>query len=268
MNEKTEKIIKLGLYAYYLAEQINLKNLKADFTAKLLNQSNSELFYEISEGAYMVVYNYGAVVFANMNQIEMSKSIHLLRNYCHHFIDEKIDEEYYILTNDISDLKFSFNELLTPRLDTQIIKITMLNLAQSVALDYFQNTAESLLNDIKKFAETLESKGTLNLSKKQMLKFIGKSLNTKNKIFENLYIFDTPDVTWNDELIDRLNKGLNATFELKPRYKEIESTFKNIEDNLYLFMELNQHQESNKLEWIIIVLIMIEVVDLFLTKLF
>lgn len=268
MENTITKNAKIGLYAYYLAEQINLKNLKADFTAKLLNQTASELYYELNPNSYFIVFNYGVVVFANVDKLEMSKSIHFLRGFCTHFMDEKIDEEYQIEVSNRKEMHFSFNELIVPRLDEHIIKITMLNLAQSVALDYYMNIAENLLTEVKQFTEHMEHKGTLNLSKKQMLKFIGKSLNTKNKIAENLYIFDTPDATWDDEVLDKLNRGLNSTFELKPRYKEIEATFRNIEDNLYVFMELNQHQESNKLEWIIIILIMIEVADLFLTKIF
>jgi len=42
-----------------------------------------------------------------------------------------------------------------------------------------------------------------------MMKFIGKSLNTKNKIVDNLYIFDSPDIAWD-------NKTLNGFIKHSP----------------------------------------------------
>ena len=254
------------LYAFYIAESINLKQLKADFTGNLLTSSNSELFYSIGDNGYINIFNYGAVVFANFSTIEISKTINFLRNYCSTFFDKKLDEQYEIIMKKDSENFFSFNALHIPKITENVIKIVMLNLAHSVSLDYYTDVSEELLTAIKNFSIELETKGKLHISKKNMLKFIGKSLNTKNRIAENLYIFDAPEIVWEDEYIDKINRGLIESFELRNRHKEIEFTFKNIEDNLYMFLEINQHSESNRLEYIIIILIFIEVIDMFISK--
>ncbi len=260
-NEQTVK-----LYAFYIAESINLKQLKADFTGKLLTSSSYELFYAVGDSGYINIFNYGAVVFANFSTIEMSKTINFLRSYCSVFFDKKLDEQYEIIMQKESEIIFTFNALSIPKINENVIKIAMLNLAHSVSLDYYTEISEELLTSIKNFTIELETKGKLHISKKNMLKFIGKSLNTKNRIAENLYIFDAPEIVWEDEYIDKINRGLIESFELRNRHKEIEFTFKNIEDNLYIFLEINQHHESNKLEYIIIILIFIEVINMFVSK--
>ncbi|MBF0210016.1 MAG: RMD1 family protein [Desulfamplus sp.] len=254
------------LYSFYIAESINLKILKADFTGKLLSSSSSELFYSVGDNSYIYIFNYGAVVFANFSTIEMSKTINFLRTYCSMFFDKKLDEKYEIITQKEGGTVFTFNSLFVPKITENVIKIAMMNLAHSVSLDYYTDVSEEILTSIKNFSIELETKGKLYISKNNMLKFIGKSLNAKNRIAENLYIFDAPEIVWEDEYIDKINKGLIDSFELRNRHKEIEFTFKNIEDNLYMFLEINQHSESNRLEYIIIILIFIEVINMFFSK--
>ncbi len=100
-----------------------------------------------------------------------------------------------------------------------------------------------------------------------MHRFLGKALNTQNDIAENIYIFDAPDLTWEDEYLDRLHRGLMKHFDLRIRFSEIEYTLRIIENNLTVFREIIHQRESNLLEFIIILLILVEVFDLFITKL-
>jgi len=146
------------------------------------------------------------------------------------------------------------------------MKSAMLNTAHSVAMDFYSQRVHELLYEINRFTTEMEMEGSISISRKNMLRFIGRTLNSKNRIVENLFIFDSPDTTWDDEYLDKIHRGLARTFELQIRFKEIEYTFKVVEDNLSVFRELYLHRESSKLEWIIIVLICIEVFDLILGK--
>ena len=114
----------------------------------------------------------------------------------------------------------------------------------------------------------LEQTGKLNVNRRNMLKFIGKALNTQNEIADNIYIFDAPEQVWDDEYLDKLHKGLLRHFDLRVRFSEIEYTLRIIEGNLNVFREISNHRESNMLEWIIIILILVEVFNLLISKIF
>jgi uncharacterized Rmd1/YagE family protein len=93
-------------------------------------------------------------------------------------------------------------------------------------------------------------------------------MNLKNRITENLYIFDSPDETWENENLNKIDMGLKRTFDLQERFRNIQEGLGIIKENLELFKDIMQYRNSNLLEWIIIVLIFVEVLNLFFEKLF
>jgi required for meiotic nuclear division protein 1 len=257
----------MKISAFYIAEQLNLKKLKEAYAGTLQQETQYELFYLVDNDKYFYAFDYGAVVFANMTDTDISQNLGLLQAFCSNPLPEKIRDDFEVTEEEGKPLTFNFNNLLVPKLDESVAKIVMLNTAHSVTMDFYAERAETLLTEVHKFTNQMEDKGTIEISRINMVKFIGRMLNNKNKIIENLFLFDQPDITWDDEYLDKIHRGLVRTFDLQSRFKEIEYTFKIIEDNLSVFRELFMHRESSKLEWIIIVLICIEVADLLISKL-
>ncbi len=258
----------MKITAFYIAEQLNLKQLRENYTASLLQENPSELFYRVDADTYFYAFDYGAVVFANMPDIDMSKNLALLQAYCTNPQADKIRDDFEIMLSKSEQPVFHFDNLAVPLIDENVTKIAMLNTAQSVAMDFYDQRANILLSEVRNFTNQLEIEGSIRISRKNMLRFIGRMLNDKNKVIENLFIFDSPDQVWDDEYLDKVHRGLVRTFDLHSRFKEIEYTFKIIEDNLSVFRELYLHRESKQLEWIVIILICIEVLNVFLEKLF
>lgn len=258
----------MRITAFYLAEAIDLRRLRESYSATLISDNPSELFYRVDENSYFFVFDYGIAVFANMQDVEVSKHIILLKDFSQNSLTEKISDDFVIEQLTGSSLKFHFDSLGVPSINEDVIRITMLNLAQSVALDYFVHRGDNLLAEIRRFTDEMEQTGSISINRKNMIKFIGRTLNSKNKIIENLFIFDSPDQTWEDEYLDQIHRGLVRTFELPSRFKEVEYTFKVVEENLEVIRELYFHREGSKLEWVIIVLICIEVFDLLISRVF
>lgn len=258
----------MKIAAYYIAEQLHLKRLKEAYAGSLLSENPSELFYRVDENRYFYAFDYGAVVFTNMSDTDVSKNLSLLQQFCERPLSEKLRDDFEILHHPDEQLAFNFGSLVVPRLDEEVVKIAMLNVAHSVALDFYSQRAHELLSEIQTITNQMETEGAIRISRSNMLRFIGRMLNSKNRIVENLFIFDSPDLVWEDEYLDRIHRGLARTFETQTRFKEIEYTFKVVEDNLSVFRELFFHRESSRLEWIIIILICIEVFDMIISKFF
>jgi len=258
----------LKITAYQIGESIDIKRFKSDFTSKLLSSSSFELFYEYEEKSYLYLFNYGIVIFADFSEIDESKLISYIEKYVSFPFADKFSEDFLVFSDNHKPLSFSYNSANVPEINNEVIKICMLNVGHSVVLDYYLSESKKLLLAVTDFTTQLEKFGKINITKREMLKFIGKALNTKNKIIDELYILDAPEIVWENEFLSKVNHGLSKTFELNTRFKEIEYHLKIIEDNLGNFRELLHHRENKVLEIIIIILICIEVANLIFSKIF
>lgn len=256
------------LSAFLVANQLDIKGIKSFLDIKPLADTSSELYYSFGGGKYQYYCNYGVIVFLGHTEEEMKWAIKAVTQFQRDPEATWQRDEFQMRIEEGKDTDFAFNELVIGRIDDKVVRIIMLNLAQSLALDQYHNVSETLLTEVKRFANQLELTGKLKISRNNMMRFIGKALNTQNEIAENVYIFDAPDVVWDDEYLDKVHNGLMKHFDLRVRFSEIEYTLRIIEDNLTVFREIIHQRESSVLEYIIIVLILVEVFDLLITKLF
>lgn len=256
---------QVKLAAVLVANQLDLKGIKSFLEPKPIADTSSELFYSINSDKYQYYFNYGVVVFAGHTDEEIKLALTPIAPYQKNPLSNWLREDHEISVQD-GEMKFEFNQVVVGKLDSKVIRVAMFNVAQSVALDRYHQVTENLLTEIRGFTSHLELTGKLKINRKNMLKFIGKALNTQNDIADNIYIFDAPDLVWDDEYLDKLHQGLIKHFDLRVRFNEIEYTLRIIEDNLSVFREITHQRESNMLEWIIIILILVEVFDLFISK--
>ena len=255
------------LTAFLVSNQLDIKGIKSFLDIKPLADTSSELYYGYPHGKYQYFCNYGVIVFCGYSEEEMKWGIKTVSTYQRDPETVWLRDEFQVRLEEGKETSaFDFNEAVLGRLDDTVMRIIMLNLAQSLALDQYHNVSENLLTEVKGFANQLERTGKLKISRTNMMRFIGKALNTQNEIAENVYIFDAPDLVWDDEYLDKLYAGLMKHLDLRVRFSEIEYTLRIIEDNLTVFREIIHQRENTVLEYIIIVLILVEVFDLIINK--
>lgn len=257
----------IKLCAFLVANQLDIKGIKTFLDIKPLADTSSELFYRFAGEKYQYYFNFGVVVFTGYTEDEMKWAIKTIQPYQRNSLTSILRDDHEIDVQEGKQIVFDFAKLILDKVDERVIRITMFNLAQSVALDHYHGVTENLLTEVRGFAKELEATGKLKISRKNMMRFLGRALNTQNDIAENIYIFDAPELVWDDEYLDKLHQGLIKHFDLRVRFSEIEYTLRIIEDNLSVFREIINQRESNILELIIIVLILVEVFDLLITKL-
>lgn len=258
---------QVRLTAFLVGNQIDVKGIKTFLDIKPLADSSAELFYGFSPTKFQYYTNYGTIVFTGYTEEEMKYAIKAVNPYVKEPIEQPLRDEFQIRFDPASEMIFNFNEVIVPRLDEKVIRIAMIHLSQSMGLDYYNSIGEKLLEEVKLFTNQLESSGTLKISRKNMMRFLGRALNTQNNIAGNIYIFDAPELTWEDEFLDKFYQELIKQFDLRVRFSEVEYTLKIIENNLSVFREIIHQRESSMLEVIIIALILVEVFDLFISRL-
>lgn len=257
----------LQVLSYQIADSIDTKSFKYFFQSELLHADADELFYRTGKEGFIYVFKYGVVCFLNYDEEEAKRFFQLIAPYCKNRFEQQLTEEFQIETN-ANQIKFGYNKIEIVSADVEIFRLVMLNVSQSVALDYYYEQTSKLLVETNSHTQNLENKGKLDVSGRNLKRYIGKTLNLKNRIAENLYIFDSPPETWEDENLNKIDIGLKRTFDLQERFRNIQEGLQIVKENLELFKDIMQYRNSNLLEWIIIVLIFVEVLNLFFEKLF
>lgn len=256
-----EKATLIKIEAIQIAEAFTIKKIRTEFEVEPYSSSLSELFYTLNgKRKYLYIFDYGVVVFANYTKAEKQKFIDFVEKYATAKVNLDLFEEYRIeIDSSIPKVVIKNDFVLVPFINPDVLRITMLNIAQSVALDYYESLTDELISSSKVYIQELEHRGKLSISKKNLLKYIGKVLNVKNSIVDNLYILDDPNLVWDNEELNLLNRHLKANFDINPRFRDLDYRLDIVEENLKLFTDVLNVNESSRLEWIVIILIFLEI---------
>ena len=252
-------------YAHQIAEAVSIPSCRSTFKGKLLYSDHDELFFERYKGEFVHIFKYGVVCTYNADAEERSKVIKEVLSCCKNPLNSHLIEKIEVCM-DKKENKVTFDKVNLTMFSIDSIRLIMLYVSQSVALNRYARITSEILADTEKHTANLEINGRLSISGAKLKKYIGRVLNVKNKISENLYIFDSPEATWEDEILNRLDHDLKITFDLKNRYRNIHHQIDIIKDNLELFKDMTFHRENSRLEWVIIILILVDVLNLLLTK--
>lgn len=255
----------LKVSSFQIADSIDIKTFKTVFTAELLYSDSDELFYKTESDGFIYVFKFGIIGFFNYNEIQIAGFLEVINPYCKNKLDIRLSEEFEIETN-APRMKLGFNKIELTSIDSNVLRLIMLNVSQSVALDHYSQLTNILLEETNYHTQILERKGRMELSGVNLKKYIGRTLNIKNRITANLYIFDSPDETWEDESLNKLDIGLKRTFDLQDRFQTIQEGLAIVKENLELFKDILQYRNSTQLEWVIIILILVEVVNIFVER--
>jgi required for meiotic nuclear division protein 1 len=264
----------LTIRAFQIAEAIDIKRCRAEFPGDLVASAPQELFYrrkaapqdgsgEREEG-YLYVMDYGVVIFAGHGDAEMGALIDLLQGFCAGTLDKRMGEDFRVHA-DVPDLVFGYNDIHVPAFNEDVLRIVMLYVGQSAALDHYEALVDRMLAESGRFSRELELHGRLKTSRRNVQRFIGRTLTVRNRMVDNLYIMDAPDITWENEYLDKIDRGMKKTFDIFERFRSLDYQVREIKENLELFAELLQFRQSNMLEWIIIAFFAIEILNLLIS---
>lgn len=252
---KTER---LTVRAIYFAGQLDLKA----FRAKHLHYpvlAADPLVVEPVRGSIAVMAKFGAIVFWNCGtavEEEIVKGAREIPGAAD--VDVALEDKLDVIIGQPEN-RVTFNEIELRRLTLDNLKIISLALAQSVALDRIEHEVELALRRFEPVVADLRE-GRLAMTEKEVIPAIGFSLEVRQDVLANLTLFDKPPETWESEALDRLDTQLYDFFDLEERLSAINQKVAYFSEVNSTLLGVLNHRKSVRLEWIIIILILIEVI--------
>ncbi len=257
-----------------LCNEINLNKIAAHFGINkkfkwedplVLQDTTLKGLVNNLENKYVYVYYYGSIVFINMEHHEMMDIVNYLKNVDenlkNNFPDEYIDE--YRLEVDQSYDYMLYNDLMTSNeFAPYYLDILSSVLAKSTSLRKIETDTDKLLDSIEDVINYLDT-GKFNMSDEQIAKTSAKVLRFKYHTISNLMLLDKPRSAWDNEDIENFFMQVTELFDFKDRYQKITRKTEVLQDITDVFASLTHEKRGTKLEIMVIVLILFELLIAF-----
>ena len=253
----------LPVHAYGFASQFRLRDLSSCFVGARLRMSKTQIAAEYGPDRFALGVDFGAIVFVNVSSEERARVLGEVRRRV--AIDEPhapLEEEFLIeITPGVPpDGKVTFDRVMLAEFSTPAIELISLLIAQSVAIDYYEEDLQEILATLDKHIDFVAEKGRIPGSRGDLTRFVARTLATKNQIIAALAVLDKPAVTWEKEALDRLYKAVREMLEIDDRFRSLEYKLRTIQESLELFLDMQQTRHGHVLETIVVVLILFEIV--------
>lgn len=96
------------------------------------------------------MFDYSAVVFATYNPVFKSEFIQFIKNYATTLVNIDLSEEYQINTDKrLSTVMVKNDYVVVHQIDSSLLRIVMLNISQSVALEQHEVLTDALITSSK-----------------------------------------------------------------------------------------------------------------------
>jgi uncharacterized Rmd1/YagE family protein len=132
-------------------------------------------------------------------------------------------------------------------------------LAQSVKLAVFEGIVKKTIDTTRAIPVQLSRHGRIPLSKKEIQRKIGELFIERSSINLHFDVLDVPEYFWEHSDLEPLYTIIATHLDLETRVEVLNRRLDIIHDLFEVLSNELNHQHASRLEWIIIILILIEV---------
>lgn len=251
-----------GARAFLVGERIDTNGFDlADVLAK------TPLTVRVQGGGVAVLYRYGAVVLFRVSETEKKDFLATLRSHVTTPFDEPFQEEVRVQIKPDSREGADGGGVYLSDESLERLQIVADILGKSVLLDLYESRVAESFDRIEPLAAHLARHGRRRLDSKELLQHIGTALLSEHKLVGRAEVHEKPEMLWERSDLERLYTRLQDEFEIEERQRALERKLELISRTVHTIVDLHQDQRSLRVEWYIVILIMIEIL-LFLYQLF
>jgi len=251
--------------AYCTATSFDTAKLSAHLKSHYKAQRFREVFHiklntsnENNSGGDIFFFPYAAIVCWGIEEEQEKSLLAELKEFEYQPVDQICDDLFtfsYGTTASIKedDIVLPNKEILTKLAFSQAI-------AQSVKLDTFEHTIQKTVDLTRELPKLLAVMGKITLSGTEIRRMMGRLFIDRHSINLHQELLDTPEFFWE-------YSELEPYYRLVAHYLDIERRVNVLNQRLTVLKELfdmlnNEinHKHSSRLEWTVILLILIEVI--------
>ncbi|KAJ4845897.1 hypothetical protein Tsubulata_026864 [Turnera subulata] len=229
---------------------------------KLSQASGIGSYISGSDCCYMVVFQYGSIVLFNVRDHQVDDYLNIVRRHASGLLPEMRKDEYEVREKPTSTtwMQGGLDYLMLQFLNIDGIRTIGSVLGQSIALDYYGRQVDGMVAEFTDINRAMEKTGTFTMDRKKLFQIVGKANSNLADVILKLGLFERSDIAWKDAKYAQIWEYLRDEFELTQRFASLDFKLKFVEHNIRFLQEILQNRKSDFLEWLIIVLISVEII--------
>jgi required for meiotic nuclear division protein 1 len=239
-------------------ENINLRQIASHFPDARVTLR--ELHYKLPPEGAVYIFPFGVFVSHDLPADRREAELQRLRIALPKLTARVVREDYTVAEDPAFRTGIVDGVLRLDRFTAGRAGIVALTVAQSAAMEYYENLVEDLFARTGSLSEFMERRGTVPYRTRQLHRFIGEAIVTRTEVLSVLHLLDKPDEAWDDPAIDRIYDDLRGEFDLRDRYAALELKLRAIQESLELLVEVARDRRLLLLEVAVVLLILLELV--------
>lgn len=133
-------------------------------------------------------------------------------------------------------------------------------LAQSLQLDLFEQRAQQSILDTSDIPASLSRTGRVPFNRRAIARMRGQLFEAKSDIILHYGLLDTPEFFWEYPEYEALYNLAVRYLDIRPRAELLSRKLETIHELLEMLADEQKHRHSSFLEWLIILLIALDIV--------
>ncbi len=251
----------IPVHAYGFAGTLRPKEVAASLVGtETMRISKTWALVRLEGQGWISLHDFGSLVFFDVPDAEREAQIARVLAALPKEPHPPIVDDFLIEIEEGKMPQATFDRATVGSLDPGTIEVVALVLAQSVAMDYYEEDVQALHLDVETLATELSELGRTRRGQRELARHVGRMLRTRTQIVMTLSLLDAPANTWEEEPLDRLHRAMRVAFEIDDRYRTLDQKMRLLQDNLEVVIGLAQHRRSAQLEVVVIALIALEIV--------
>ncbi|WP_281883757.1 RMD1 family protein [Paenibacillus sp. YYML68] len=223
----------------------------------------SILYKDVGEAQQVLVFSFGTVVFINhTNEHEITGMMKYLKTFEPEIDLHQLDrfaDDYSLNIGDTESIELTDEFVVVPSYEEYYPELISTVLAKSVALEKIEEQLGKIQDSLESMIDRLE-RGKLSVGNKELARATAKIVRHEYNTLAYVMILDKPDLTWTSSSANEFYEKMLEFFELNDRYKVLKSKTDILYHIMDGFSSMSHSIRGLFVEWIIVILIVIEVI--------
>jgi uncharacterized Rmd1/YagE family protein len=242
--------------ALLVGESLNTQRIER---AKLI--ATQPLTMRVGEGGYGVFYRFGVIVLFGVPPIGEAALLASIEPFVVNPRDTTAPEDVDLLVGaQAEDTVRADGVICIRQVTTEHLQVVADVLAKSMVLEHYERQLACVFDQFQPLADTLRRTGRSGRNTNQLLRQIGDLMLTQHHMVGRVEIAEKPDLLWDHPELERLHSRLAAEFELLDRDRALSRKMRLISDTAEALLNLVHNKRSLRVEWYIVILILVEIV--------